>query len=166
VLLHVPHAGNDNASVEEADAIAELAQGLVDGGSCWTDRHNVAHPVTWADVLIVAPYNAQVAAIRDRLPPAARVGTVDKFQGQEAPVAIYSMASSSAEDAPRGLSFLFNRNRLNVATSRARCVAIVVCAPDLLSVRARTVEEMRLANALCQFAEYGSANWLDESRPT
>jgi len=166
LLLHVPHVGNDNASSEEAEPIAELAQDLVDGGSCWVDRNNVAHPITWADILIVAPYNAQVAAIRNRLPPAARVGTVDKFQGQEAPIAIYSMASSSAEDAPRGLSFLFNRNRLNVATSRARCVAIVVCSPDLLSVRARTVEEMRLANALCQFAEYGSENWLDESRPT
>jgi uncharacterized protein len=157
LLLHVPHAGNDNASVEEADAIAELARDLVDGGSSWIDRYNVAHPVTWSDVLIVAPYNAQVAAIRERLPAAARVGTVDKFQGQEAPVAIYSMASSSAEYAPRGLGFLFNRNRLNVATSRARCVAIVVCSPELLSVRARTVEEMRLANTLCLFGEHARA---------
>ena len=81
------------------------------------------------------------------------MGTVDKFQGQEAPVSIYSMTSSSPDDAPRGMSFLYSRNRLNVATSRARCVAVVVAAPALLRVRGRTPEQMRLANALCQFAE-------------
>ena len=85
------------------------------------------------------------------------MGTVDKFQGQEAPVSIYSMTSSSPEDAPRGMSFLYSRNRLNVATSRARCVAIVVAEPALLRVRARTPEQMRLANALCQFAERAAA---------
>jgi uncharacterized protein len=78
---------------------------------------------------------------------------VDKFQGQEAPISIYSMTSSSAEDAPRGMAFLYSRNRLNVATSRARCVAVVVASPDLLRVRARSVAEMRLANALCLFVE-------------
>ena len=104
------------------------------------------------DVLIVAPYNAQVGAIQRELPQ-ARVGTVDKFQGQEAPISIYSMTSSSPEDAPRGMDFLYSRNRLNVATSRARCVAVVVASPALLRVRARTPKQMRLANALCQFAE-------------
>nr|MDQ3525066.1 Upf1 family helicase [Chloroflexota bacterium] len=98
------------------------------------------------------PYNAHVAAIRKRLPQ-GRVGTVDKFQGQEAPVSIYSMATSTPEDAPRGMDFLYSRNRLNVATSRARCVAIVVASPALLRVRARTPGQMRLANALCRFAE-------------
>jgi uncharacterized protein len=81
------------------------------------------------------------------------VGTVDKFQGQEAPISIYSMASSSVEDAPRGMEFLFSEHRLNVATSRARCVALVVLAPSLLSARAHSVEQMRLANALARFAE-------------
>jgi uncharacterized protein len=85
--------------------------------------------------------------------PEARVGTVDKFQGQEAPISIYSMTSSSADDAPRGMSFLYSRNRLNVATSRARCVAVVVASPELARVRARSVDEMRLANALCLFLE-------------
>lgn len=108
--------------------------------------------MTWEDVLVVAPYNAQVGEIQ-RLLPLARVGTVDKFQGQEAAVSIYSMTSSSPEDAPRGMKFLYSRNRLNVATSRARCVAIVVAEPALLRVRARTPDQMRLANALCQFAE-------------
>ncbi|HJT63737.1 MAG TPA: AAA domain-containing protein, partial [Candidatus Limnocylindria bacterium] len=88
-----------------------------------------------------------------KLLPHARVGTVDKFQGQEAPISVYSMASSSAEDAPRGMSFLYSRHRLNVATSRARCMAVVVASPDLLRVRARSPEEMRLANALARFAE-------------
>jgi uncharacterized protein len=123
----------------------------VEGGSTWTDTNGRVCPVTWNDVLIVAPYNAQVGAIQ-KLLPQARVGTVDKFQGQEAPVSIYSMTSSSAEDAPRGMSFLYSRNRLNVATSRAKCVAVVVATPALLTVVARTPEQMRLANALCQFA--------------
>jgi uncharacterized protein len=83
----------------------------------------------------------------------ARVGTVDKFQGQEAPISIYSMAASSGEEAPRGMDFLYSGNRLNVATSRARCVAIVVASPDLPRVSARTVIQMRLVNALCRFVE-------------
>ncbi len=109
-------------------------------------------PVRWKDVVVVAPYNAQVGEIQ-RLLPLARVGTVDKFQGQEAAVSVYSMTTSSPEDAPRGMDFLYSRNRLNVATSRARCVAVVVANPALLRVRARTPKQMRLANALCQFAE-------------
>ena len=104
-------------------------------------------------MLVVAPYNAQVGAIRRLVPPEARVGTVDKFQGQEAPVSVYSMTTSSPELAPRGMDFLYSRNRLNVATSRARCVAIVVASPDLLRVRARTPEQMRLANAFYRFTE-------------
>src|SRR3970282_1856108 len=110
----------------------------------------------WRDLLIVAPYNAQVGAISRLLPPEARVGTVDKFQGQEAPISLYSMATSSPEDAPRGMDFLYSRNRLNVATSRARCLAVVGTSPDLLRVRARTPGPMRLANALCRYVELAS----------
>jgi uncharacterized protein len=152
-LVLVRHQGNDNDSVEEADAVASLGRSLVEGGGTWVNEDGVERPVGWDDVLIVAAYNAQVGEIRKRLPDRARVGTVDKFQGQEAPIAIYSMASSSVEDAPRGMKFLYSRNRLNVATSRARCVALVVASPELLRVRARTPEEMRLANALARFAE-------------
>jgi len=152
-VVYVPHNGNDSESPEEAATIAEMVREVVEGGTSWIDRSGTEHPITWDDVLIVAAYNAQVAAIRALLPPEARVGTVDKFQGQEAPISIYSMASSSAEDAPRGMGFLFNRHRLNVATSRARCVVVVVCSPELTRVRARTLHEMRLANALCQFVE-------------
>nr|MDQ2933727.1 TM0106 family RecB-like putative nuclease [Chloroflexota bacterium] len=150
-MLEVEHSGNDNQSPEEARQVAVLALGLVEGGAGWIDQHGQEHPIGWKDVLVIAPYNAQVGAIAALLPAGARVGTVDKFQGQEAPISIYSMATSSPENAPRGMDFLYSRHRLNVATSRARCVAVVVASPALLSVRARTPEQMRLANALCRF---------------
>ena len=155
-LLLVPTTGADNESPDEAAAIAALATSLVRDGS-WTDADGVARPLTWQEVLIVAPFNAQVGAIQRILPKEARVGTVDKFQGQEAPISLYSMTSSSPELAPRGMEFLYSRNRLNVATSRARCVAVVVASPDLFRVRARTPEQMRLANAFFRFAELAAA---------
>jgi uncharacterized protein len=154
-MLPVSHIGNDAESTEEARVVAALVRAMVESGSTWTDRDGAVHPLAYGDVLIVAPFNAQVGAIARELPE-ARVGTVDKFQGQEAPVSIYSMTSSSPEDAPRGMDFLYSRNRLNVATSRARCISVVVAEPALLRVRARTPEQMRLANALCQFAELAS----------
>jgi len=152
-LLEASHVGADSESPEEARQVATLVQVLVDGGSSWIDADGEERSVGYADVLVVAPYNAQVGAIARLLPPEARIGTVDKFQGQEAPISIYSMTTSSPEAAPRGMGFLYSRNRLNVATSRARCIAMVVAEPALLRVRARTPEQMRLANALCQFAE-------------
>jgi superfamily I DNA and/or RNA helicase len=155
--LPADHVGADSLSRSEALQVAGLVRALVDSGSTWTDRHGVESPIAYEDVLIVAPYNAQVAQIASLLPDEARVGTVDKFQGQEAPVSVYSMTSSSPEDAPRGMSFLYSRNRLNVATSRARCIAVVVAEPALLRVRARTPEQMRLANALCQFVEFAKS---------
>jgi uncharacterized protein len=156
-LLDVPTTGADNESPDEAAAVATLARSLVDGGTTWTDRNGRVHPVTWEDVLIVAPYNAQVGTIQRLLPPGARVGTVDKFQGQEAPISIYSMTTSSPDLAPRGMEFLYSRNRLNVATSRARCVAVVALSHELLRVRARNPRQMRLANALCRLAEIARA---------
>jgi uncharacterized protein len=125
---------------------------LLDGGM-WTDAHGGERPLTLDDVLVVAPFNAQVRYLRDRLPPGARVGTVDKFQGQEAPVVFFSMTSSSGEDVPRGMDFLFSRNRLNVAVSRAQALAVIVCSPRLLWARCNTVEQMQMVNALCAFAE-------------
>ncbi len=161
-LLAVPTIGADSESPIEATAVAELARSIV-GGS-WTDGTGVTRRLTWDEVLIVAPYNAQVGAIQRLLPAGARVGTVDKFQGQEAPISIYSMTTSSADLAPRGMDFLYSRNRLNVATSRARCVAVVVGSPDLWRVRARTPAQMRLANAFCRFIELASAG--DSAAPT
>ncbi len=145
--------GYDNESPPEAKVVARLAESLVAGGSTWVDQRGRICPITWQDILIVAPYNAQVGAIKRLLPGSARVGTVDKFQGQEAPISVYSMATSTPELAPRGMDFLYSRHRLNVATSRARCVAVVVASPELLRVRARTPHQMRLANALARFVE-------------
>jgi uncharacterized protein len=148
----VVHAGNRDESSEEALAVAALVHDLIQGGGTWTDEEGRRRPLRLEDVLIVAPYNAQVAEIL-RATPGARAGTVDKFQGQEAPVSIYSMATSSPDEAPRGMEFLYSLNRLNVATSRARCLAVVVASPALVRVRARTPRQMRLANALCRFLE-------------
>ena len=119
----VAHTGNQSESPEEAERVASIVRSLLDGETSWTDRHGQRSLLLLGDILVVAAYNAQVAELARRLPKGARVGTVDKFQGQEAPVSIYSMASSSPADAPRGMEFLYSLNRLNVATSRARCLA-------------------------------------------
>jgi uncharacterized protein len=151
----VDHVGNESSSIEEARRVAELIAGM--RGGTWTDEHGETAPLRDTDFMVVAPYNAQVRRLRAALDAAGlrgvQAGTVDKFQGREAPVVFYSMATSSAEDVPRSLEFLFSRNRLNVAVSRARCLAYVVASPRLLESRARTVEQMRLINALCRFVE-------------
>jgi uncharacterized protein len=148
----VVHSGNQNSSTEEVDRIAELVASLAVPGVQWVNRHGAPTALTLNDILIVAPYNAQVSALARRL-PGARVGTVDKFQGQEAPVVIYSMTTSSPEDAPHGMEFLFSRHRLNVATSRARCVCILVGNPELLEPDCRTPDQIRMANAFCRYLE-------------
>jgi predicted RecB family nuclease len=150
----VSHTGNKIESHEEAERVKALITELV--GQEWTDEHGT-RPLGLSDIVVVAPYNAQVELLKERLPQGARVGTVDKFQGQEAAVAIYSMASSTDEDAPRGMDFLYSRNRLNVAVSRAQALAIIVASPELLRVRCKTPKQMRLANALCLFAEMAAA---------
>ena len=154
-LFYVPveHAGNQSSSREEVAAVAAVVAGLTAGGVSWIDTDGQSHPLLARDVLVIAPYNAQVGALISGLPAGVRVGTVDKFQGQEAAVVIYSMASSSAEDAPRGMEFLYNPNRLNVATSRARCACILVAAPRVLEPDCRAPEQMRWANALCRYRE-------------
>jgi uncharacterized protein len=113
------------------------------------------------DILVVAPYNAHVGRLRATLPEGARVGTVDKFQGQEAPVALYSMASSSVEDAPRGVSFLYDLHRLNVAISRARCVAIVVGSPALLDAAVSTPDQLRSVNGLIAVVDASAGDRTD-----
>jgi uncharacterized protein len=154
-LVAVPHEDNRTNAPEEADRIAiEIDRLLADGS--FTDAHGASRRLTLADILVVAPFNAQVRCLRGRLPEGARIGTVDKFQGQEAPVVFFSMTSSSGEDVPRGMDFLFSRNRLNVAVSRAQAVAVVVCSPKLLWAPCNTVEQMTLVNALCEFADDAS----------
>jgi predicted RecB family nuclease len=147
---NVEHVGNAAASREEADAVADLWRRLVAGS--FTDQHGATRSLTAADVLIVAPYNNQVGLLRQALPE-ARVGTVDKFQGQQAPVVIYSMTSSSAQDAPRGISFLYDTHRLNVAVSRAQAMAIVVMSARLPDAAVNTPEQLREVNALCRLVE-------------
>jgi predicted RecB family nuclease len=140
-FLPVEHESRRQESAEEAERVAAEVERLRAAG------------VPHEELMVVAAYNAQVNLLRSLLPAAVRVGTVDKFQGQEAPVVLYSMASSSGEDIPRGLEFLLSRNRLNVAISRAQCLAYLVCSPRLLEVDARTIDQMRLANALCRLVE-------------
>ena len=151
-FLPVPHQGNQNSSSEEAGQVAALVRSLVASGSTWVDQKGSEKPITLEDVLIIAPYNAQVFKIQERV-PGARVGTVDKFQGQEAPVVIYSMATSTPEEAPHGMEFLYSMNRLNVATSRARCVCVLVGSQELFSPQCRTPRQMQLANAFCRYRE-------------
>jgi predicted RecB family nuclease len=131
-VLRVRHEGNSTESPEEAEAIVAHIKRLV--GSLWTTERGT-RPLAPADVLVLAPYNAQVVLLRQHLATAGlgdvRVGTVDKFQGSEAPVGIISMTVSSVEDTPRGIPFLFNRNRLNVAISRAQYAAVIVRAEAL-----------------------------------
>jgi predicted RecB family nuclease len=151
-FVPVLHKGNKNSSPEEVDRIAGIVEGLLRPGVEWIDDKGKRRPLTMDDILIVAPYNAQVSDLSSRLSN-ARVGTVDKFQGQEAPVVIYSLTTSSPEDAPRGMEFLYSLNRLNVATSRARALAILIGSPDLLRPECRTPRQMQLANAFCRYAE-------------
>jgi uncharacterized protein len=149
----VTHSGNQNESAEEVERVNALVRGLLDSNPTWTDRDGVTKPITIDDILVVAPYNAQVSALRKSLPDEARIGTVDKFQGQEAPVVIYSMATSTPDDAPRGMEFLYSSNRLNVATSRAQCVTVLVANPALFHVQCKTPRQMELANAFCRYLE-------------
>ena len=151
--LPVEHTSNKLSSEEEAAAVVSCYTALV--GSRWIDQHGHELDLTTDDVLVVAPYNAQVHAIGRLLPAGAHVGTVDKFQGQQAAAVIVSMATSSADEAPRGLEFLLSANRLNVAVSRARALAVVVASPTLLATKCRTVRQMQLVNGLCRYAELG-----------
>ncbi len=161
--LPVEHTANAVDSPEEAAEITRLLRELVGPATDarWVNADGVEARLRPADVVVVAPYNAHVDRIAVTLRAAGlgevRVGTVDKFQGQQAPLSIYAMGSSSPEDAPRGMEFLYSLNRLNVATSRARCVAAVVASPGLVRVACRTPRQMRLANALCRLLEMSGA---------
>lgn len=157
-VVKVDHDGNCNWSLEEVEVVANLVSRLTAPGVLRIDEKGRDAQMTAQDILIVAPYNAQVSRLTERVgATGVRVGTVDKFQGQEAAVVIYSTATSTPEDAPRGMEFLYNPNRLNVATSRARCAAILVTSPRLFEPECRTPREMKLANALCRYQEMARA---------
>lgn len=152
-IVPVVHEGNRNSSAEEVDIVARIVEGLLRPEVKWfRSTGNPRCLKEEEDILIVAPYNAQVADLSARLPK-MRIGTVDKFQGQEAPVVIYSLTTSSPEDAPRGMEFLYSLNRLNVATSRAMTTVILVGSPRLFEPECRTPRQMQLANAFCGYLE-------------
>jgi len=154
-LWFVPteHEGNRNSSAEEVEAVARIVESLLKPGVKWFRSTGNFRPLrTEEDILIVAPYNAQVADLKTRLPN-MQIGTVDKFQGKDAPVVIYSLTTSSPEEAPHGMEFLYSLNRLNVATSRAMTAVIVVGNPRLFEPECRTPRQMQLANAWCGYLE-------------
>jgi predicted RecB family nuclease len=160
-LRYVPteHVGDRVRSEAEALRVRAVVEQLT--RATWRSENGAERPLTLSDIVVVAPYNAQVACLVEALPAGARVGTVDRFQGQEAAVSIFSMATSSVEDLPRNLEFLFSLNRLNVAVSRARGLSVLVCSPELLRARCRTPEQMRLVNALCRYVDM-ALKWSDE----
>jgi uncharacterized protein len=152
-LWYVPvlHQGNRNSAAEEVEAIAKIVEGLLRPGVRWRCG-GPGRSLESPDIRIVAPYNAQVSDLLGRL-PGLQVGTVDKFQGQQAAVVIYSLTTSSPEDAPRGMEFLYSLNRLNVATSRAQTAVILVGSPRLVEPQCQNPRQMQLANALCAYRE-------------
>ena len=143
----VDSAGCTQRNQAEAERLDRTFRALL--GLPWVDRHGCETPIGLDDILVVSPYNMQVELLKRTLPAGARVGTVDKFQGQEAAVVLVSMATSSGDDLPRDIGFLYSRNRLNVAISRARCLAVIYASPRLLEVPCSTLEQMRLVNGLC-----------------
>ena len=145
--IPVKHAGCTQHSQEEVDVIKALFFNLLT--QSFTDEIGTKHPITAENILIVSPYNMQVNKLKLALPLDARIGTVDKFQGQEAEVVIISMATSSSEDLPRDIEFLFSKNRLNVAVSRAKCLALLIASPALLDINCKTPQQMELVNTLC-----------------
>jgi uncharacterized protein len=153
-FVPVEHKGNIQRSEEEAAIVKDAYHALI--GRPWTNQKGETRPISAVDILVVSPYNMQVNLLKGALPVGARVGTVDKFQGQEAAVVLVSMAASDADSAPRGIDFLFEKNRLNVALSRARCLSVMFCSQALLDVVCADLERMTLVNTVC---------WANELAP-
>ncbi|MGP8476444.1 TM0106 family RecB-like putative nuclease [Burkholderia sp. PR2] len=165
-LRYVP-VGHDSCSQRseaEASVVRELVESLL--AQRYRDKQGREQPIALQDILVVAPYNMQVNLLKQVLPEGARVGTVDKFQGQEAEVVIVSMATSSGDYLPRNIEFLYSKNRLNVAISRAKCLALFVANPALMAIRCTKPEEMALVNALCWVKDYSDSFSRDVSRGT
>ena len=159
----IEHEHNGRSSEEEAEAVVREVRALLT--SKYQTRTHPLQPLTEQHILVVSPYNAQRVLVRQRLRAAGYgnvdVGTVDKFQGLQAPVVIYSMATSSGETLPRDMQFLFEKNRFNVAISRAQCLSVLVCSPRLLEIACRTPEQIALVNLLCAYAQEAQAQSCD-----
>ena len=145
----IEHEGNIQQSDEEIERVNAIFEELC--GRAYTDKDGKTKLLSLEDFLFITPYNAQVRALQRALPTGARVGSVDKFQGQEAPVCILSLCSSYGEYGSRGLGFILDRNRVNVAISRAQCLAVVVADPRIASSPVGSLEEMMLINLFCKF---------------
>ena len=148
VFSGIEHDGNVQQSDEEIERVKAIYQELL--GRIYTDKDGKTRPLALGDFLFIAPYNAQVRALQAALPAGARVGSVDKFQGLEAPVCILSLCSSYGEYGSRGLGFILDRNRINVAVSRAQCLAVIVADPRIASATAGSIQEMALINLFCK----------------
>jgi uncharacterized protein len=155
-LLFTPvrHESNSYESHEEADMAERLCREMLE--MRYQDESGSVRTLRAEDILVVSPYNLQVLLLQRRLPKGVRIGTVDKFQGQEGPVVIYSMATSSGEDCARGIDFLFSPNRFNVALSRAKVLAILLASDRLARTNCHSLEQMRLVNLFCRGAEAGT----------
>lgn len=151
--LWIEHEGNTQSSLEEVAAIVDLLQELE--GASVTDKEGSSRIISHEDILVVAPYNMQVNLLKEALPDTVRVGTIDKFQGQEAPVVIVSMTVSDIDDSPRGLDFVFDKNRLNVAISRAKALVLLVASPQLLSASVNSIPQMEKVGTFIRFADEG-----------
>jgi predicted RecB family nuclease len=147
----VEHDGNIQQSDEEVERVTAMYHEL--HGRLYTDKDGVTKPLALKDFLFIAPYNAQVRALQVALPDGARVGSVDKFQGQEAPVCILSLCSSYGEYGSRGLGFILDRNRVNVAISRAQCLAVVIADPRIAGTLPGSLDEMKLINLFCKLTD-------------
>ncbi len=148
----VTHEGNTNFSLEEIEEIEKITTELTKGDVFWYDDKNNKKVLQNSDIKIITPFNSSVFELQKRIPN-IEIGTVDKFQGQEAAVIIYSIASSSPEDAPRGMDFLYSPNRFNVAVSRAKTIFIMVGSPKIFEPDCKSPEQIKLANPYCRFIE-------------
>ncbi|EIJ77001.1 MAG: uncharacterized protein C75L2_00630004 [Leptospirillum sp. Group II 'C75'] len=158
-FVPVEHSGCSQKSEIEGALLHDIYLSLLE--QSYGDRNGQIHRMTPENILVVTPYNVQVNYLKSILPSGTRVGTVDKFQGQEAEAVLISMVTSSGEELPRNIEFLYSRNRLNVAISRARCLAVILASPKLLEVRCNSIEQMRLVNTLCRVWEYASKGRFD-----
>jgi len=158
-FVEVDSIGCTQRSQPEAERLDRTYRGLL--GQRWRNHRGEEAAIGVDDILVVSPYNMQVELLKRTLPDGARVGTVDKFQGQEAAVVLISMATSSGEDLPRNIEFLYSRNRLNVAVSRARCLSVVFANPRLLEIPCRTIEQMELVNCLCWARAYAEEQAIE-----
>ena len=142
-FIEVDHTGNILASSEEIKEIKNLIDKLLNSSFV---NEGIKRKITKDDILIIAPYNLQVYELRKKLGNNFKIGTIDKFQGQEAPIVIVSFAASSSEDAPRGIEFILNFNRINVAISRAQCLTLIVGSPHLTNLFYQNVNSIKLTN--------------------